>query len=49
MVVNKTQDGAPKASIPPVAIVIGLVLVLGLAGFLYLDRAAKQPPPHPRR
>ena len=29
------------------AIVIGLVLVLGLAGFFYLDRAAKKPPPAP--
>ena len=37
----------PKASIPPAAIVIGLVLVLGVAGFLYLDRISKQPPPPP--
>src|ERR1039458_10889929 len=29
------------------AIVIGLVLALGLGGFLYLDRAAKKPPPAP--
>ena len=29
------------------AIVIGLVLVLGLGGFLLLDRAAKKPPPVP--
>jgi len=29
------------------AIVIGLVLVLGLGGFYYLDRAAKKPPPAP--
>jgi hypothetical protein len=29
------------------AIVIGLVLVLGLGGFFYLDRAAKKPPPAP--
>jgi hypothetical protein len=36
---------AAKAAIPPAAIVIGLVLVLGLAGFVYLDHAAKQPPP----
>jgi hypothetical protein len=39
------KDTAPKASIPPVAIVIGLVLVLGLAGFFYLERASNQPPP----
>jgi hypothetical protein len=29
------------------AIVLGLVLVLGLGGFFYLDRAAKKPPPAP--
>ena len=29
------------------AIVIGLMLVLGLGGFLYLDHAAKKPPPAP--
>jgi len=44
-VVSKTAP--KKASIPPMAIVIGLVLVLGLGGFLYLDRAAKKPPPAP--
>jgi hypothetical protein len=31
------------------AIVIGLVLVLGLGGFLFLDRAAKKEPPAPPR
>ena len=45
MVEGKT---APKqASIPPMAIVIGLVLVLGLGGFLILERAAKKEPPAP--
>jgi hypothetical protein len=29
------------------AVVVGLVLVLGLAGFLYLDRAANKQPPAP--
>jgi hypothetical protein len=29
------------------AIVIGLVLVLGLGGFFYLDRVARKPPPAP--
>jgi hypothetical protein len=29
------------------AIVISLVLLLGLGGFFYLDRKAKQPPPAP--
>ena len=41
---DKAVNAAPK-SIPPVAIVIGLVLVLGAGGFLYLERAANQPPP----
>ena len=29
------------------AMVIGLVLVMGLGGFFYLDRASKKPPPEP--
>jgi len=36
-----------QISIPPLAIVLVLLLAAGLAGFLYLDRAAKQPPPEP--
>lgn len=36
-----------KESIPPVAIVICLVLALGIAGFVFLERASKQPPPAP--
>jgi len=40
-----TKQAPPKASISPVVIVIGLVLVLGLGGFLYLDLASKRPPP----
>ena len=47
MVVSKSKTAPPKPSIPPMAIVIGLVLVLGLGGFFYLDRAAKKPPPAP--
>ena len=47
MVVSKKAPPKPKATIPPMVIVIGLVLVLGLGGFLYLDRAAKKPPPAP--
>ena len=43
--VSKTAP--KKASIPPMAIVIGLVLVLGLGGFFYLDRASKKPLPEP--
>ena len=36
-----------KASIPPAAVVIVLVLLVGLAGFLYLDRTSKKEPPPP--
>ena len=45
MVESKTAP--KKASIPPMAVVIGLVLVLGLGGFFYLDRASKKPLPEP--
>ena len=47
MAANKTATPKKKVSIPPLAIVIVLVLAAGLAGFLYLERAAKQPPPAP--
>ena len=51
MQANKTAPiKKDKASIPPVAIVIGLLLVIGLAGFFLLDRASRQPaaaPPPP--
>ena len=36
-----------RAGIPPVALIIGVVLVAGAGGFLYLDRASKQPLPPP--
>jgi hypothetical protein len=43
---NKAATPKKKqVSIRPVAVVIVLALAAGLAGFLYLDRAAKQPPP----
>ena len=45
MVASKTAS--EKASIPPMAVVIGLVLMLGLGGFLFLERAAKKGPPAP--
>jgi uncharacterized protein DUF3426 len=32
---------------PPMALIIGVVLVAGAAGFFYLDRASKQPPAPP--
>jgi hypothetical protein len=36
-----------KAEIPPLAYVIALVVILGGAGFWFLERAANQPPPGP--
>jgi hypothetical protein len=36
-----------RASIPPAAIVAGVVVVLGVAGILYLNSAAKRPAPPP--
>jgi hypothetical protein len=36
-----------EQSVPPVAIVISLVLALGIAGFIFLERASKQPVPPP--
>jgi hypothetical protein len=36
-----------KVAIPPFAIVVGVLLGAGAAGFWYLDRASKQPPPPP--
>ena len=36
-----------KEAVPPMAIVICLVLALGIAGFFFLERASKQPPPAP--
>jgi len=47
-VANNTVTPAKKqATIPPSAIVIGAVLVVGLAGFFYLERAANRPPAPP--
>ncbi|HLK46620.1 MAG TPA: FxLYD domain-containing protein [Bryobacteraceae bacterium] len=36
-----------RLGIPPMALIIGVVLVLGAAGFLYLDHLSKQPAPPP--
>ena len=48
MAANKAATPKKKqVSVPPWAIVLVLALAAGLAGFLYLDRAAKQPPPPP--
>ncbi|HEV2446180.1 MAG TPA: FxLYD domain-containing protein [Candidatus Sulfopaludibacter sp.] len=48
MAANKTAQPEAKStgiSIPPAAVAVGLVLLLGVAGFLYLNYKAKQPPP----
>lgn len=50
MAANKTAAPAKqKKSIPPAAIAAGVVVALGLAGFLYLNQAANRPeaPPPP--
>jgi len=44
---NTAISQKQPVSVPPAAIVIGIVVLAGLAGFWYLDRAAKQPAPHP--
>lgn len=44
----QASKAAPaKQPIPPMVVVGGLVLVLGLAGFWYLDRTSKREPPPP--
>jgi hypothetical protein len=40
---NKTATPA-RPAVPPAAIVVGVLLLVGAAGFFYLDRAAKRPP-----
>ena len=47
MVENKATTPPKQAAVPPVVMVIGAILVVGLAGFLYLDKAAKRPPEAP--
>jgi len=42
-----TSIGKTGVSIPPAAIVIALVLIVGAAAFLYLTRAAQRPPEPP--
>ena len=48
MAANKTaqpEAKTKKISIPPAVMAVGLVLLLGAAGFLYLNYKANQPPP----
>ncbi|MBZ5729019.1 MAG: FxLYD domain-containing protein [Acidobacteriia bacterium] len=48
MAADKTATTQKKrVTVPPVAIIAGVVVLAGLAGFWYLDRAAKRPPPPP--
>jgi hypothetical protein len=47
LVANKAETPKKQTAVPPVVLVIGAVLVLGVAGFFYLDRAAKRPPEAP--
>ena len=49
MAENKAAAVSPnsRVSIPPMALIAGVVLVAGAAGFFYLDYAAKLPPPPP--
>ena len=48
MAVNKAEVPREEAArIPPAAIVAGVVVVLGVAGILYLNSAAKRPEPPP--
>jgi hypothetical protein len=44
---NKAAQSKEKTriTIPPAVVAIGMVLLLGVAGFLYLNYKAKQPPP----
>ena len=47
MVADNAVEGKKRVTIPPMAIVGGIVLVVGLAGFWYLDHVSRQPPPGP--
>jgi hypothetical protein len=46
LVANKTAT-PKKPAVPPAAYLIAAVVLVGLGGFLYLDRAAKRPPEPP--
>ena len=42
---NSTLQQKKRPAVPPMAIVAGIVVVVGLAGFWYLDRLSRQGPP----
>jgi hypothetical protein len=46
LAVNKAVEPTPpKAGLPTAAIVIGVVLLAGVGGFLFLERVSNAPPP----
>jgi hypothetical protein len=47
LVAGNAVAAKKKFTVPPMAIVAGIVALLGAGGFLYLDRASKQPPTGP--
>jgi hypothetical protein len=44
---NRAVEEKKQFTIPPMAIVAGFVVLVGLVGFLYLDRISKQAPAAP--
>lgn len=44
---EESKPSVAPAILSPAAIVIAVLVAVGAAGFWYLDRAAKQPPPAP--
>lgn len=44
---NRAVEPRKRFTIPPMAIVAGIVVLVGAGGFLYLDRASRQAPPGP--
>ena len=47
MVAGNALDQKKRFTIPPMAIVAGIVVLVGLGGFWYLDRTSRQAPPGP--
>lgn len=47
MLAGNAIAGKKRAAIPAMAVVFAVVLVVGVAGFWYLDRLSRQPPPGP--
>lgn len=48
MAANKSAvAGKKKVAIPPAAVAAGVLVLIGLAGFLYLNKAASRPPAAP--